>query len=490
MNAETRKMCLKQLRAVIPEAMAHMEGSAGALSLAEYARGMSQTGDAPLQDGEDLIALAEAEAARIFSPATGAALRRELETRFLALTANHHGVDFHPEFLQGALVFALGCKDAVPLFACGGVPCNNMAYPRGLLFPPREAGSAKPGRFPALAAGDRHAFVNAQIPFCAAHVHSALDGLPRAGLAETERHFAAEMLTGVYLHPSVLRQTCFRDQMSAANALLWNRLAGSGLRLPPLACLDFQHLCGLLLAEELKHPDTLAHALLLEPELTKAVFHALNGARACWSIQEDEPPMRGSFLFWGLDEKGRGVPLRPDFRERALISPRRPDMRFALKQDALSTALASRRLLPTLYLSFAMTALARGLACAGGVFQFAYLPAMKKGTAEALRRCGEHARADRLSVSCPLGAGFHALRAPGTQNEDPDHAAGPLDILRHGGLSEKDWRTFGELRTEEAFLSSLQFQYEDIIPEAERLPGWFEALRRTPSFVLQHDKKI
>lgn len=110
MNAETRKMCLKQLRAVIPEAMAHMEGSAGALSLAEYARGMSQTGDAPLQDGEDLIALAEAEAARIFSPATGAALRRELETRFLALTANHHGVDFHPEFLQGDLVFALGCK--------------------------------------------------------------------------------------------------------------------------------------------------------------------------------------------------------------------------------------------------------------------------------------------------------------------------------------------------------------------------------------------
>lgn len=206
-------------------------------------------------------------------------------------------------------------------------------------------------------------------------------------------------------------------------------------------------------------------------------------------MQEDELPARGSFLFWGLDEKGRGVALRPDFRERALISPRRPDMRFELKQDALSTALASRRLLPTLYLSFAMTALARGLACAGGVFQFAYLPAMKEGTADALRRCGEHARADRLSISCPLGAGFHALRAPGAQGEDPDHAAGPLDILRHGGLSEKDWKAFGEFRTEEAFFCSLQFQYEDIIPEAERLPGWFEALRRMPSLVLQHDKK-
>ena len=43
-------------------------------------------------------------------------------------------MDFHPEFLQGDLVFALGCRDAVPLFACGGVPCNNLAYPRGLLL--------------------------------------------------------------------------------------------------------------------------------------------------------------------------------------------------------------------------------------------------------------------------------------------------------------------------------------------------------------------
>ena len=303
MSTGIRERCLNQLRDAIPEAMAHMEGSAGALSLAEYACSMSQCGDAPLQDGEDLIALAEAEAARIFSPAVGAALRRELETRFLALTANHHGVDFHPEFLQGNLVFALGCKDAVPLFACGGVPCNNMAYPRGLLLPPREAGSTKPGRFPALAVGDRHAFVSAQIPFRAAHVHSALDGLPRAKLTETERHLAAEILTDVYLHPSVLRQTCFRDQMSAANALLWNRLAGSGLRLPPLACLDFQHLCGLLLAEELNHPDTLAHDLLLEPELTKAIFHVLNGAQACWNIPKTKPRCGEVFCSGGWMKK-------------------------------------------------------------------------------------------------------------------------------------------------------------------------------------------
>ena len=484
----TRERCLNQLRDAIPEAMALMEGPAGELSLAEYARAMPG-GGAALQDGEDMIALAEREAARLFSPAAGAALRRELENRFLVLTANHHGVDFHPEFLQGDLVFALGCRDAVPLFACGGVPCNNLAYPRGLLLPPRRQDTTKPGRFPALAVGDRHAFVSAQLPFQASHVRSALDSLPNAErsaqLSPDEREFAAEMLTAIYLHPSVLRRETFRDQMSAANALLWTRLTSRDLRLPPLASLEFQHLCGILVAGDIQRPGTLVHDLLLEPELTKAIFHTLNGARACWSMGGDIPP-GSSFLFWGLDEKGRGIALYPDPECRTLFAPRRPDMRLELESRSLKNALLSRRLLPTLYLSFAAAALARGLSCAGGVFQYAYLPRMAEGTAEALRRCGDDARADRISARCPLGAGFHALRAADSENAAMDHAAGPADILRHGGISVQDWERFGNIRTRDAFSCSLAFQYEDIIPEKERLPGWLEALRHSSSLMLSH----
>ena len=142
----TRERCLNQLRDAIPEAMALMEGPAGELSLAEYARAMPG-GGAALQDGEDMVALAEREAARLFSPAAGAALRRELENRFLALTANHHGVDFHPEFLQGDLVFALGCRDAVPLFACGG--CRAITWPirAGCCFHPAVRIRQSPAAF-------------------------------------------------------------------------------------------------------------------------------------------------------------------------------------------------------------------------------------------------------------------------------------------------------------------------------------------------------
>ncbi len=72
MNASIRENCLKQVRAAIPEAMALVEGAGGELYLAEYARAMPGRG-AALQDGEDLIALAETEAARLLCTATGAA---------------------------------------------------------------------------------------------------------------------------------------------------------------------------------------------------------------------------------------------------------------------------------------------------------------------------------------------------------------------------------------------------------------------------------
>ena len=74
--------------------------------------------------------LAVAACAWLYSTDMGQALRRELETDLHALTANHHGVDFHPEFFQGDLLFAMSCRHAVPLFNCGAVPANNVALGR------------------------------------------------------------------------------------------------------------------------------------------------------------------------------------------------------------------------------------------------------------------------------------------------------------------------------------------------------------------------
>lgn len=315
------------------------------------------------------------------------------------------------------------------------------------------------------------------------------DSLPNAErsaqLSPDEREFAAEMLTDIYLHPSVLRRETFRDQMSAANALLWTRLTSRDLRLPPLASLEFQHLCGILVAGDIQRPGTLVHDLLLEPELTKAIFHTLNGARACWSMGGDIPP-RGSFLFWGLDEKGRGIALYPDPECRTLFAPRRPDMRLELESRSLKNALLSRRLLPTLYLSFAAAALARGLSCAGGVFQYAYLPRMAEGTAEALRRCGDDARADRISARCPLGAGFHALRAVDSENAAMDHAAGRRISSGTAEFPDRNGNASAISGRGTPFPVRSRSSMKTSFPKKNGCPGWLEALRHSSSLMLSH----
>jgi len=475
-----RSACLEQLKTAIPGALSYALSRDESLCLADYAA-MLPGGFAALQDGQDLLDLATAEASRLFTPAVGAALRRQWEERFLALTANHLGVDHHPEFLQGNLLLALDCSHAVPLLACGGVTCNNMAWPRGLLLPPRSADSTLPHRLPILPVGDRHAFVSAQIPFGPEHLRNALNKLEREKITERERSVAASVLNCVYTHPNVLIQKSFRDQMAVANALLWQHLAAPDLRLPPLVCLDLQHLCARLVAKDLQSPNSLAYRLLLEPVLTEAIWHQLNGVRACWTIDTTGQLLRGSFLFWALDEKGRGLALRMEERspsDRTLVAVQRPETRFALEARSLQDALNQGLLLPTLYLSFAVTAMARGLACAGGVFQYDYLPLMAEHTISALRQCHEHAIADRIGIVSPLGTGFHALHARAWHADSPLHAAGALDILHNGGLTAKTWENIAQAKVYAAFEASLPFQYEDIIPQAERLPGWLDALRR------------
>lgn len=487
MSGAKRESCLNRLRCAIPEALAIAESTSGRLSLKAWARSWKPATSEPLQPGDDLVTLAEAEASRLFSAAAGRALRRELERRFCALTANHLCVDFHPEFFQGDLVFALGCAHAVPVFACGGVPCDNAAFPRGMLLAPRARGTTKPFHLPLLSNVGRRALVSAREPYDPIQVQTALAALPRAPLSLPERQAAETIIRRVYLSAPVLGQQSFRDQMSVANALLWKELTAPGFRLPPLLSLDMQRLAAELVISDLARPGTLACDLLLEPELTQAVFHALNGSRACWTLGEDPKSTgaaKGTFLFWAVDEQKRGVRLTLLAEEHALAGTNpagQPDPaapRFPLKASALTEALRQGRLLPSVYLSFAALGLARGLVCCGGVFQCAYLPRMAEGTATALRWCGDAGRAARIAVSSPLCTGTLPLRARVSppHGETADCAAGPVELLVSGGITASTWEELAETSFQEAFFRALAYHYEDLVPPDEREDGWMEAL--------------
>lgn len=475
------------LRAIIPDALESFE-AAGSLSLAGHAMSFAAPHSArpALQDGGDLIDLACSEATGLFSPRLAKALRLELEENFHALTANHHGVDFHPEFMQGTLLFAMNCRHAVPLFSCGGVPGNNVAYPRGILMGRGEPGSFRPTRLPVLPDKNRHILVSAQAAFDEAPVRTALAALPAKRLPALEEKAAARIMRNIYLHPRVLAQSCFRNQASIMNGLLWEHIAAPECGLPPLAALDMQYLSGRLIARDAALPHTLIHRLLMEPSLTAAVWEELDGQRACWERDGMGRIQRGTFLFWGVDEKGRALALAPspDFRE--LVAVRRPEWRVALEPDALRGGLEHLRLLPSLFLFFVAVSVARGLRCAGGVFQCGYLPRMGAGVAAALRRCGESAVADRIHVSSPPCTGLVPLRLPRPDGITPEekaagHAAGALELATCGGLSTQLWEAIRAARVGDALAVSLPYHYEDLAGENRQEAIWRVLMREAAS---------
>lgn len=454
-------------------------------TLAAYAETFRAPADAPRppQAADDLVELAVSRCARLYSPDLGRALRRELESGLHALTANHHGVDFHPEFFQGNLLFAMSCRHAVPLFNCGAVPFNNVAYPRGILLGHgAEATGFHCLRLPVLPGRERHGLVSVLPAFDA-----AMASLPSRLPAPTA---AAAQLDGlvqrIYRHPRVLAQASFQEQASLMNHLLWQELIPKACDVPPLVSLDMQSLCARLIMADLERPDTLVHQLLSQPPLTAALWQALNGQRACWT-GDAQSLQRGTFLFWGVDRKGRALALRPSQNFRALVAVRDESRHLPLAVGPLVRALREGHVLPSLFLYFATVAAARGLRCAGGIFQTSYLPRMIQGIHTALRQCAENGLAGRISDAfraCPAATGLLPLRLPcpdGSPLRQTGRGAGAADLWLAGGLSAGLWQALRQTRVGQALAVSLPYHYEDLAGQELDAQIFARLLRQAPS---------
>lgn len=443
------------------------------------------------QDGDDLLGVACAETHRLLGEKYAKALARTLEDDFCALTANHHGVDFHPEFAQGMLIFALERwnKPAVPVFSVGGVPMDNVGFPRGICLGSRGE-SNKPRHISLIPNRKRHTLVCQHSPVTKDMIDRALSSAPLRELKETERHAVSQILE-LYTAPDVLALHSFSEQATMLNSRVWHACHKPELRAPFLITLDMQSLSGQLAARDAADTSSLFHALVLEPQGTLALCHALNGKRGCWTLGEYQegilPVERGSFLFWALDSEGRAVSMSLDTVHHVLRASQRPDLDVPLTPQGIAQALAQKKVIPSLFLYFALLALARGLLCCGGVYQIGYLPEMVAGVRHALSMCGEGALAERVAACSPMSTGFLPLRMPVRDSLSSlgDYAAGPVEFLMSGGLDADVLGSLRSLSVHKAFAAGLAYHYEDLVSEPDRLPGWSRALSVDCGIVLQ-----
>ncbi|MDO5532291.1 hypothetical protein [Sutterella sp.] len=481
MKSEIRAEALTQLERVLPHVTRLMAPDAAAPTLAEFARSLPH-GRRGLQPVDDFIEAAAAQTRKLHGPQTAAKVTRELERRPLALTASHVSLEVHPRFFQGDLLFALGCEEAVPVLSVTNIPLTNCAYPRGLLIASRSAASEMPCEIPLIPRGIPHRSVNSIPPWTESAMRVALGRVMRnAALSEHERVLITRLIHDHCLRPDILRRESLAEQLLALGNTFWDmttREAG----LPPLVTLNHESLTAELIIRDLADPTTLVSRLLTEPAVVLELYRSLSGRAACWHVEEGHV-VRGTFLFWAIDRTGCMRPLQPEPDGRALVSSDGHKFRFELKAAPLTEALRTGAIVPGLFLLYSVTDIARGLACAGGILQSAYLPAMAEALARVFETLGEQGLAAQIGVDSPFATGLVPLRAP-TADGLAHCPAGPVDLMLAGGLTRDMLEKFAATRLPDAVEASLASLYEHRIPQEKRVTGWQRALRSEPSLLL------
>lgn len=216
----------------------------GSLPLRDYIKVFRENPAPHLQDRDDLVKVCAEYAERLLGPKTAEALARRLTETPVILTANHHGVDFLPMYVQSSLLFTLGSvpppdsnpsTTVAPVFAYGSVSLNNATNPRGILLSRRQAEKstdspekARHGiRINIFPDNQKNIMVSMAPPFARDMVERALK---RATSLHAQQVISAReyealrtILAEEYLNKEVLAQSCYSDQAVLLNHRLWKR---------------------------------------------------------------------------------------------------------------------------------------------------------------------------------------------------------------------------------------------------------------------------
>jgi len=305
-----------------------------------------------------------------------------------------------------------------------------------------------------------------------------------------------EILQEDYRAVSVLRQQTYARQAVLLNGRVWQRLF-FGEAAPRLVYLEVEQLVARVLEKDLWDPESLACRVMFDRCVRERLVEMLDGQRGCWEREKLARRLLddgrgggdmsgldgcGTLFFWGVDERGRRVPLWLDEERRppALrgITDARDRWEVPWVPSELADGLRQRRLLPSLFTCFVVTAFARGVTCLGGYYQAEYLPAMQAAVVSALELSGRHSEAAELVRQVPTSGYLSGMQTVMTPIDGVGLVpAGPAEIVAAGGLGAGDRRRMLDMTVRDAHLASLFDTVEDVTPDAVA-PGWREALAR------------
>ncbi|MCP4491421.1 MAG: hypothetical protein GY820_29520 [Gammaproteobacteria bacterium] len=487
--------CLHDIRAILP-AVDALLAQYETMKLQDYITQLSQLNIDGFQCHKDFIAEVADYTRIALGSEIGDAIYDDLLEMPQVLTANHHGIDTFAQSTQSNLLFSMRKKadgnplKTIPVLACGSIPMNNLTYPRGLLIYASSAALRDGGicKLPLFPDSYKRKLVSVAEPFTA-------EMLQRSR-TRSKKLIADNKLTRPL--ESALHQvfddfsrvghefTSYSGQATVANHRIWKRLFRDRSCRSELVYVEMESIVRRLLKIDLFDRSTICHQLLFDPELRARLIESLDGERGCWRYDkllrdcsaslamEDHNSTnvaRGTMFFWGVDSRGRKIPLCvSNDKNQAGIDLRGIDDTgqlwvFPFTPTGIAQGLQDGHLLPSIFTSYLLISIARGISCIGGYYQADYLPVMKKAVINTLRsNSAESVKTTNLETP-RSDLYLSGMQTIGLQAHGQLLPAGPLEIIASGGLDAKRYQQIGEVTILQSHIASLYDIIMDVAPQ-------------------------
>lgn len=426
----------------------------------------------------------------------GKAISEELREMPQVLTANHHGIDTFAQSTQSNLLFSMRKRldgkpaKAIPVLACGSVPMNNLTYPRGLLIYASTAASGDGGvcKLPLFPDSYKRKLVSVAGPFTAEMLCRSRARAKKLVEEDKVDRSLELALNTVFDDFADIGQEFpgYGRQATVVNHRLWQHLFRGQSCPSQLVYIELENIVSRLLEKDLFDKSTICYQLMFDPELRVRLIENLDGQRGCWQYEQlvrrcssstaagsvsGTDLVRGTMFFWGVDAKGRKVPLCIVAAEKGMgvelrgIDDRRQQWTIPFTPADIVRGLQDGRLLPSIFTSYLLVSIARGVSCIGGYYQADYLPIMQKAVIDTLRSdSGETVKTiDTRKLRPDLY--LSGMQAIGLKTGSRLLPAGPLEIIASGGLDAEQYEQVGEVTVLESHIASLYDTIMDVVPQ-------------------------
>jgi hypothetical protein len=306
----------------------------------------------------------------------------QLQAELLVSTIDHHGILGHPFFINSNTIFSIKKQKYLICLPTAGVSLNNTTSWSGCLLATDQAGILR--RFSFFRDKQKTQTVLATKSFSEQDVLSVRQKIMGSAFFTDVQKQEGEMLCkSVFSQDVVFSFADFSSQAAVVSSCMWEKIfpkAGMLLYVP------LEELVKAVLVNEIAdNPTHILHRLLFTDEGWNILEKQYSGVSGAFTGIH-----KGSFLFWGVDEKGRRLHLK---REGNVLVYEK--YKIAGNAEEIVSALTTGILYPSSLVCF-LVLLYYGVTALGGFNQVNWLTEIKNLFSNLLQSIGMEDESKRV----------------------------------------------------------------------------------------------